>query len=151
MTSVTVDLIKDVDIHQFIQKDMKGGVSHITPRHSQANNKYIELNDKYWPSKYIIYKDDNSFERMGNVRILSSKLLFTYTDCETNEIKVHDVYGDINKDKEKFIFNKYLENSKFSGKANKKATGKMKEETKGVPIIEAVVYEVQNIFIHQRR
>ena len=42
MTKVKLELISDIDMHLFIEKGMRGGISYIAKRHSKANNKYTE-------------------------------------------------------------------------------------------------------------
>ena len=44
----------------FFQKDMRGGVSYISKRYSQANNKYLKSCDPNKEEKRIIYLDANS-------------------------------------------------------------------------------------------
>jgi len=61
MTQVELELLTDLDMHLFIEAGLRGGVSVISRRHSQANNKY--MGDDYNPddpSKYIIYWDMNN-------------------------------------------------------------------------------------------
>ena len=61
MTGVTLDLMTDVDMYQFIEKGMRGGVSYIANRYSKANNKYIPTTyDPSQPSKYLMYLDANN-------------------------------------------------------------------------------------------
>ena len=45
MTGIKLDLISDTDMHLFIEKGMKGGISHIAKRYSKANNKYMKCYD----------------------------------------------------------------------------------------------------------
>ena len=45
MTGVELELISDVDMYLFIEKGMRSGISYITQKHSEANNKYIENYD----------------------------------------------------------------------------------------------------------
>ena len=42
MTEMELDLISDIDMHLFIEKGMRGGVSYIAKSHSKANNKCME-------------------------------------------------------------------------------------------------------------
>ena len=46
MTDITLELIIEIDMFQFIEKGMHGGVSYIANRHSEANNKYIKEYDE---------------------------------------------------------------------------------------------------------
>ena len=50
----------DPTLHLLVEKGIRGGVSMITTRYSQANNKYMKSYDPSQESKYIIYLDCNS-------------------------------------------------------------------------------------------
>ena len=45
ITRVELHLISDTDIHLFIEKNMRVGISYISKRHSKANNQYMENYD----------------------------------------------------------------------------------------------------------
>ena len=60
MTNIRLDLITDVDMYQFIEKGMRGGVSYIANRFGEANNKYMKNYDEEAASKYIMYLDANN-------------------------------------------------------------------------------------------
>ena len=60
MTNVKLDLISDVDMQNFIEKGMRGGISTITHRYAQANNKYMKNYDPEKESSYIPYLDANN-------------------------------------------------------------------------------------------
>ena len=53
MTGIKLELMTDVDMFQFIEKGLRGGISYIANRHGEANNKYISGYDSSKPSKYI--------------------------------------------------------------------------------------------------
>ncbi|KAL9959301.1 hypothetical protein ACROYT_G032614 [Oculina patagonica] len=60
MTDIKLELMTDVDMYQFIEKGMRGGISYIANRYGKANNKYMKDYDKKAPSKYIMYLDANN-------------------------------------------------------------------------------------------
>ena len=60
MTEVELELISDIDMHLFIEKGMRGGISYIAKRHSKANNKYTENYDDNKESVFIMYLDANN-------------------------------------------------------------------------------------------
>ena len=60
MTGVSLDLISDVDMQNFIEKGMRGGISTITHRYALANNKYMKNYGPQVESSYISYFDANN-------------------------------------------------------------------------------------------
>ena len=60
MTDIKLELMTEVDMFQFIEKGMRGGVSYIANRYGKANNKYIKEFDEKAPSKYITYLEANN-------------------------------------------------------------------------------------------
>ena len=60
MTKVELELMTDIDMYQFIEKGMRGGISYISHRHGLANNKYMKGYDEKAPSKYLMYLDANN-------------------------------------------------------------------------------------------
>ena len=49
-----LELISDADIYLFFEKDITGGVSYISKRYSEGNNKYLK------PYDLIAYLDGNN-------------------------------------------------------------------------------------------
>jgi hypothetical protein len=60
ITGVKLELMTDVDMFQFIERGMRGGVSYISHRHAKANNKYMESYNPEKPDKHIMYLDANN-------------------------------------------------------------------------------------------
>ena len=60
MTDIKLELMIDIDMFQFIEKGMRGGISYIANRYGKSNNKYMKSYDNTKPSKYIIYLDANN-------------------------------------------------------------------------------------------
>ena len=60
MTKVELEKISDPDIHLFIEKGMRGGISYINKIYSKANNEYCRDYDKTKPKIYINYLDMNN-------------------------------------------------------------------------------------------
>ena len=60
MTGIELELMTDIDMFQFIEKGLRGGISYIANRHGQANNKYMSTYNPDEPNKYIMYLDANN-------------------------------------------------------------------------------------------
>ena len=60
MTKIELDLISDIDMHLFIEKRMRSGISYIAKRRSKSNNKHMRCYGSSKKSKYITYLDANN-------------------------------------------------------------------------------------------
>ena len=60
MTDIKLEVMTDVNMYQFIEKGMRGGVSYIANRYGKANNKYMKKYNEKASSKYIMYFDANN-------------------------------------------------------------------------------------------
>ena len=70
MTGIKLELISDVDMHLMIEKGLRGGMSVISHRKAEANNKYMTSYDPEKPSKYITYLDANSLYSWSIIQYL---------------------------------------------------------------------------------
>ncbi|CAL1294548.1 unnamed protein product [Larinioides sclopetarius] len=60
MTDQPLELFTDINMHLFIEQGIRGGISVITKRFSEANNKYLPTFDMSKSMKHIIYLDCNN-------------------------------------------------------------------------------------------
>ena len=60
MNGIELELILGIDMHLFIEKGMRGGISYTAKRYSKANNKYMQSHDANKPSKFLIDLDANN-------------------------------------------------------------------------------------------
>ena len=114
MTKIKLELMVDVDMFQFIEKGMRGGISYIANRFEKANNKYMAKFDKSKPSKYIMYLDANNlygwatsqylpaggfkWKKVGNIDLAkyteeSKRELILEVDLEYPQ-ELHDLHYD---------------------------------------------------------
>ena len=59
-TKIWLSNLHDIEMHQFLERGMRGGISMITHRYAQANNPLIEHVDLEKPTSYIYYLDANN-------------------------------------------------------------------------------------------
>ena len=59
-TRINLELITDVDMHQFIERGIRGGISVITHRYAEANNPYMKCYNPENDTSYIMYLDANN-------------------------------------------------------------------------------------------
>ena len=57
MPQIKLKLIYDIDKYNFVEKGLRGGMSYISKRVREANNKYIKNYDPVKEIKYIKYLD----------------------------------------------------------------------------------------------
>ena len=88
MTNVILELLTDIDMFQFIEKGMCGGVSYIANRYGKSNNKYMKNYDKKTPSKYITYLDANNLYGWAMSQFLPTGSFRWMTEKEISKINL---------------------------------------------------------------
>ena len=86
MTNIKLELMTDIDMFQFIEKGMHGGVSYIANQYGNANNKYMKEYDEKAPSKYIMYLDTNNLYSWAMSQYLPTGNFKWMTDKEVSKI-----------------------------------------------------------------
>ena len=59
-TGMELELLTDLDMHLFIERGMRGGISMASKRYAKANNPLVEGYDPTQPTNYITYLDANN-------------------------------------------------------------------------------------------
>lgn len=85
LTPHEIELLTDYDMHLFFENSIRGGVSQISHRYSEANNKYMSNYDKLKEDKYILYEDANNLYSVAMIQYLPYKNFKWNTDEWTEE------------------------------------------------------------------
>ena len=59
-TKVKLVTLHDIEMHQFLEKGTRGGISIISHRHAKANHQYLSEHNPEQPTSYILYTDANN-------------------------------------------------------------------------------------------
>ena len=94
MTNIKLELMTDIDMFQFIEKGMHGGVSYIANRYGNANNKYMKEYNEKAPSKYIMYLDANNLYGWAMSQYLPTGNFKWMTDKKISKIDLGKYKAD---------------------------------------------------------
>ena len=97
MTNIKLELMTDMDMFQFIEKGLRGGVSYIANRYGKANNKYMQGYDKKLPSKYLMYLDANNLYGYGMSQYLPTGGFRWLTEKEIRSLNLANYKDDSKK------------------------------------------------------
>ena len=99
-TGIQLDLIHDEDMYKMIERGLRGGMTQVSVRKVEANNKYMkDLYDKEKEQSYILYLDAN------NLYGLAMSMKLPYKDInfmKNTDINEQDILDDDN-DEEGYI------------------------------------------------
>ena len=94
MTGIRLELITDIDMYQFIEKGIRGGVSYIANRYGNGNNKYMKEYNEKVPSKYIMYLDANNLYGWAMIQYLPTGNFKWMTDKEIRKTNLGKYKAD---------------------------------------------------------
>ena len=97
MTNIKLELMTDIDMFQFIEKGMRGGISYIANRYGKANNKYMKEYDEKAPSNYIMYLDANNLYGWAMSQYLPTGGFKWLTEKQINNLNLAKYEEDSNK------------------------------------------------------
>ena len=86
MTNIKLELMSNIDMFQFIEKCMCGGVRYIANQYGKANIKHMEEYDEKSPSKYIMYLNANNIYGWAMSQYLPTGNFRWMKDKEINKI-----------------------------------------------------------------
>ena len=97
MTNIKLELMTDIDMFQFIEKGLRGGISYIANRYGKANNKYMKDYNEKAPSKYIMYLDANNLYGWAMSQYLPTGGFKWMTEKQINKINLTKYKEDSDK------------------------------------------------------
>ena len=86
MTGINLELLSNQDMLLMVEKGIRGGISIISNRYGEANNKYMKGFNKNKPSKYLMYLDANNLYGCAMSEKLPTHGFKKLTDKEINNL-----------------------------------------------------------------
>ena len=96
MVKAEISLLKDPEMHSFIESSIRGGVATISQRHAVSNNPYLPA-EHYDPSKkhsYIIYTEANNLYGLALSRPLPISDFKFLSEEEIEQLEILSVPQD---------------------------------------------------------
>jgi len=94
MTNVELELLTDPDMYLFVEEGLRGGISMISHRHSQANNPYVKGHDPAQDTNYIVYLDANNLYGWAMCQPLPTYDFAWLSEEEMTDFDVQEVPDD---------------------------------------------------------
>ena len=86
-TGQQLELLHDYDMLMMFERGIRGGITHIAKRYSEANNKYMQNYDPDKPSKFIQYLDANNLYGWGMSQSLPTGGFKWMTNLTKDKVK----------------------------------------------------------------
>ena len=96
MSGVRLRLIDDVDMHLFIEKGMRGGISYIAKRYCRANNEFVKGYDSSLEKSFITYWDVNNLYGAAMLKYLPYDEFEWLSDDKIDSIDFNCVSAESN-------------------------------------------------------
>ena len=94
LTKIELELLTDPTMYLFVENAIRGGISTVTNRYSQANNPYLENYDVDKPTTYISYLDCNNLYGTSMSEFLPVNNFHWLSQSEIEHLHVEDVADD---------------------------------------------------------
>ncbi len=94
MTGVQLELLTDLDMHLFVEKGIRGGISMISHRYAKANNPEVPDYDASLPHAYIVYLDANNLYGWAMSEPLPTHEFYWLNEQEMAEFNIASVPTD---------------------------------------------------------
>ena len=111
-TGQELQLLHDYDMLMMIEKGIRGGITHISKRYAEANNKYMKNYDPQKPSTFIQYLDANNlygWAMSQNLPTNGFKWMTNLTKDKLMEILEKTNHSMSNRGKKGYVFEVDLE------------------------------------------
>ena len=89
MTGLKLELMTDIDMFQFIETGLRGGISYIANRYGKANNKFMSGYNPDEPNKYIMYLDANNLYGWAMSQYLPTGGFRWLTDKQIQKLNIN--------------------------------------------------------------
>lgn len=93
-TGVKLELIHSLEMYEFLEKGIRGGLAQCSLRHAQANNKYLPNYDASQKSTYLVYLDCNNLYGYAMTKKMPISDLRFLTIDEIKTINVSSISDD---------------------------------------------------------
>ena len=94
LTTIELELLTDPTMYLFVENAIRGGISTVTNRYSQANNPYLENYDVDKPTTYVTYLDCNNLYGTSMSESLPTGNFHWLTQSEIDHLRVEDIADD---------------------------------------------------------